>query len=540
MPLTTQDEILFAYASLIQPELIKTAWDFKDLLKTFGLDALIGAGSGGAALAGGASVGEAGAAALGIAGGPITAIVLGVLAIGGLAMGIYQLSKLTDDNLAGLLKRLEALDPDTQAKPIVDGWLKAIEAYKKQLDAASLITGTDEERAAKTLMELNIVQSIVTYLKTIQRDWPEIKKHLKDWEIIGDPAHAEKAINQTTTVLESESQKLIQQLQANAQKVVQEYSQKSGQNYIQAAKEITELYDRLTELNGKALILDLAENEAWILTQQILGKTGGEPVTADELQKEWSSITTLKTTLQQAIEYLSKHPAKAESIKPPISKRALTLADGKHFGPTKQKAQNQTITTIQIVLNAIMKSYPQQFEGKATLTADGIYGPLTADALNALVTKMGAEEHLGLTSEEILDYKDINADIEKQNKIYQMFVALEKEIGGKATPAQTPAPKPVGECPWGKDNMTDNEIESCLRAIVVQEEGRERMAASDWLELYNYSTPKERADVVRRQLSSADGSLGGNWTDKTQQLIWDVKQAHSTQPGQGQFDFGRI
>ena len=44
MPISTRDEILVKYAELMQPELTKfAAWDWRDLVSSFGLDAAFGA-----------------------------------------------------------------------------------------------------------------------------------------------------------------------------------------------------------------------------------------------------------------------------------------------------------------------------------------------------------------------------------------------------------------------------------------------------------------------------------------------------------------
>jgi len=557
MPQSTRDEILFTYATLIQPELIKTAWGWNDLLTTFGLDAVglgvgagIGATTGTGALIGAVSVGS---------GGTIPIVIGAALLIGGLGYGIYNLYKLTDENLESLISRLGALDGNQKAQPYINGLIKDLEAHKRSMDGMALVTGTDEEKAQQLVSQLKLIGGVVEYLKTkLQREWPGIKENLTDWG--RDPAEAEVAINKTIPAIEAEYKKLSQQLQENTKKVIQEYSAKSGQNYINIANEIVELYNKITGLNGNKppQFDNPTEDYAWKLVQIIIGKDESKSVTQDELKQGAASLLSLKTALQQAIDYLSKKPsAKTSANKPPISKRALVLSDGKRFGPTvpgvgKQRisARNPTVESIQKLINAFRQDIPD----RGVLDTDGIFGPKSAESLNALMANLpqiadSISKQVAVTGRDALNYKELSKNQDKLEGINQALSDVYETLVARFyTPADFVAFKevktqrePVGQCKWDVGgNLDDNEIESCLRAIVVQEEGRERMDASRWLKQYNYSTSKERAEVVRSQLSKADGTLPEDWTNQVKKLVWDIKKVHPTQPGPGQFDFSGI
>ncbi|MFA5023464.1 MAG: hypothetical protein WC523_00705 [Patescibacteria group bacterium] len=548
MPQSTRDEILLKYASLMQPELIKLAWSWKDLAQALipevGIPAAIGTGVGlaaGTGLAGGVG------AAVALGASPI-GWVLGTALLGwGLYDAFHGTFQITDNNLNDLVSRIKVLDPNENAKQIVDDWIKNLEAYKTVFVVRPL-SGNKEQDAQIVLTQLGQMKMLVNYLATLKQQWPEVKKNLTDvgWDI----GEAENAINLTSDAIQKQFVSLQQKLKEATIQVVQQSSKKSGKDYLTLANDISSLYSKVVSLNqNQAPGLTPSEDYAWNLAQKILLKTD-ETIGEAELEQGMPHLTKLKSSLEQAINYLSKSTKKS-SYKPAISKRALVLADGTQIGdkqptaPTARTRQvgqtkNNTVAAIQTTINNF------KMLDRPDLVADGIFGPQSAASLNDLMVKIPElEEYLksiDITGKDVFNYNELNKNQEKLNGIYKALAAFQKSIsGGKEENKDKPeAPAISARCPIGKDNMDPDEIASCLMTMTIQEKGRPAMRASEWLAMWGYRTVEEQATIVNEALQSRVTGLPGDWINRAKTLRDYVIELHDgVQPGPGQMSFRR-
>lgn len=406
------NEILLDYATILtkQNAIVKEAWTWRDIVTELGIGAAVDAGVAAGAIAGAgagflpASLLPAGAAytasagalpALAAAGlGPIG---VAVLAGAALTLGIWYLTRQMDDNLDDLIDRLEDLDPNDAAAPKVQAWIEQLKAFKPILELPPTTTDL-QERVRMNTQKYMAMKQVHAYMKQMLAEWPTVKQNLTDWG--WDDSQAEHALQLTTQTIGQAVEQAKAKAQQVAQEALNELQKHTKIDYRGLAKEINDLYTKLTSLSGgKPPTFDTdAEKAAWSVAQRLLGKEQGEaPLTQQEVMATTKPMQDLKALLGRGIEMMSAQPAaqKAGSLLPPISKRALTLGDGRKVspkgtvspvskqkgkpgkGPAKQKG-DPMIRGLQSVINQINTALNS---GAGVVREDGIYGPVTADAL---------------------------------------------------------------------------------------------------------------------------------------------------------------
>lgn len=376
------------FVKLIEPStLIKQAWTWRDIITELGIGAVIDAGvAAGAAGVAGAASGAGAMAGIAAAAGPIGWAILGGTA---LTMGMWYLTRQMDDNLTDLIDRLEDLDPNDIAAPKVQSWIQQLNAYKPVLELSPTTTNV-QERARQNAQKYISMKQLHGYLKQMLAEWPVVKENLTDWG--WDDAQAEHALQLTTkTIGQSVEQAKVKAQQA-AQETIKNLQSRTKIDYKKLAKDIDQLYTRLTEMSsGKPPTFDTdAEQASWSVVQRLLGKSEGyAPLTQQELVSVTKPMQDLKMLMERGIEMLT---SKA-SMHKAISKRALTLGDGRKVlprgKPQSQKKQRNVpskrrstgdpfIRGLQSAVNQINTALNS---GAGVVREDGVYGPVTADAL---------------------------------------------------------------------------------------------------------------------------------------------------------------
>jgi len=527
MPLSTRDEILIKYAELMQPELIKESNAFwSELLGRLGID--IGTG-----IVGGVS------------------LVGALLLVPVVLEDINTAIKLSKNNVESLLVRLKHLQGSIfgwlaaargQAGEVVNGWIKKLTEYQEL--PGTLEVGSQEQRVAIVAQKLASLLDIIEYIKTIERDWPQVKNAMledRTWAagLITHSLAAQwvSAVDETlpkvVSSLESESQKMKDTIKGFVSQQIQEAGKKTGQNYKQLSKDINDLYAALVKLNDDVEPrLDERESATLGFARSVLKE---EQALTEKEMLEWDpALQSFKNTLTEAINYLSKENKKS-SIKYPISKRALQLSDGTNVGPQgilrEEDMPNATMAQIQ----KLVKAFKNYIPGVTVPEINGIFDMDTKKSLVALLNKIPElKQNMEQDRKEGMTY---------QQKLEVILSHLDTFYKQKteSIKSKQQAAKPVGQCPWGKPGMNDNEIESCLNALTTTDETSNRqMTVKEFLQVYNYLTPEDRARVVKEQLGFGEETLPGDWTDRIRQLIYDVKKTHTEQPGESQIDFEKI
>lgn len=497
MPQSEKCEIMNKYASLVSEAAPTNALTYGNIAQALGIEA--------AGIAGGGALGTilGGASATGIG----AAIIGGVLSGGFATYAIFEAMKATDNTVKELIDRLEDLDyADTNAEQALEGWINTLKGYLPKLQFVP-DTGDRAKDADKNLTKWNVLREILSQLQIIQNSWPKVKPMMQDWQFTGrwgDIGQAEMTIHQTTAAVTKQLLNLTQKIQAASKKFIAEQSKKTGVQYVQLATDIDELYARLTHLGGKAPKFDTTdEKAAWRLAQRILNKTGKiEPPTEMELNTGGPLMVKLKELMKQGVRYFEEKTAqqeqeylaqqeqatKTQSANPALSKRALTLGDGKQIGVVskpskkhKRRRRDNATSKLQKVVNILNAKYnPQMSLGK--IREDGIYGPNTAAATKSLLLKFdklkNAAEKVGITIKHVDDFASMRRN---QNAVAALYNVMAPYAGAAAITTTTTVPAAGAEettrqpergisrrdigvkCNPSKHDPTSDEIVSCLK-----------------------------------------------------------------------------
>jgi hypothetical protein len=366
---------------------IKEGWTWRDIITELGIGAAIDAAvAAGAAGVAGTASGAGAMAGIGAAAGPIGWAILGGAA---LTMGIWYLTRQMDNNLSDLIDRLEDLDPNNIAAPKVQSWIQQLNSYKSVLELPPTTTNI-QERARQNIQKYMSIKQVYEYLKQMLVEWPVVKENLTDWG--WDDAQAEHALQLTTKTMGQSVEQAKVRAQQAAQETIKDLQSRTKIDYQKLAKDVDRLYTRLTEMSGgKPPTFDTdAERASWNVVQRLLGKSEGyAPLTQQEIISVTKPMQDLKLLMEHGIEMIT---AKA-SVHKAISKRALTLGDGRKVlprdrsqSPEKQRTVpsksrsrgDPFIRGLQLVVNQINTALNS---GAGVVREDGIYGPVTADAL---------------------------------------------------------------------------------------------------------------------------------------------------------------
>ena len=245
--LTTQDEILLKYAALVQQH---DSSVLPDVVKE--IASQLGWNIGGAAISGvieGVFKGKittriltqiAESIGIGVSGLGWVWVALNVLIL------IATLAKILDTlkaNLDVLIRQLSGLanNPLT-ARPIISEWMSNLQAFNRYVNISGLNEGTEEERITKFSQHIQIIQDLVSYLHDMQNKWPYSAvspaesggfgvqpgdaNSIAQYQI----GSAKNELDKIITIAETQLRDLMQQLQTNTQKAIQEYGEKMGVN----------------------------------------------------------------------------------------------------------------------------------------------------------------------------------------------------------------------------------------------------------------------------------------------------------------------
>jgi len=531
-----KSEVMIKYAELMMP-IEKEAADVADYTQEIvsgvgiGLatDLAIGAAIVGAKAALLPGVGIAGAGAfvsgtpaLALLGGPV-GIALGLVAAAGYA--IYELSKLTDDNIDDLVSRLDALDTgDQEATNTVQGWINALNKYKPILSAAAPITNDTKKKAAYNKRRLDALTALVSDLKTMQSLWPQLAARLTDWG--WDDSQAKTALDKTLVAMEQQKQRIVSVINAKAVEERNNLINQVYEKYGPAVKRMQENMGKLTQMYGKP---PEPENDMEKRGMALLDQLANKKITSLQVVGDnMSGFTALSQVLEKAI----KQPAKSAKFYAPISKRALLLGNGTSVtvdpgkatrAPGKQKGTGQkgkarlskdpNVEALQTMVNELNARYktPQVSQ----VTVDGFYGKNTADAVRRLLVQApeinSQLEQQGVTSYNSGDHRLMAKNPKNYATIKQVLGRFTqgtlptgsgpRGISTRAPGRQQPAqPAQRAGVPESKENMSPTEINRALRLLKVTDpETGKQEAAFNWL-LKNYkdASPAQVADKVFR------------------------------------------
>jgi hypothetical protein len=229
-----KSDTMLKYAELMHGKgLVKQAWTWRDIVTDLGVGAVIDAAAvGGFAAIKGGIIGAGlvggtfGSGALsGLAALSVPGIGWALLLGGALTMGIFALTKQMDDNLTDLIDRLGDLDPNERAQPVVDDWIKRLEAFKPVMALAPTTTDV-KERAQLTAQKYTSMKELEAYLQAMLQQWPQVKSNLTDWGF--DDAQAEYALKKTTTKMTQSVQEAKQRAQTIGQEMIKKMQESSG------------------------------------------------------------------------------------------------------------------------------------------------------------------------------------------------------------------------------------------------------------------------------------------------------------------------
>lgn len=160
-----------------------------------------------------AAVGLAGAAkGLGAAALPWLLPAAGVGAAGLAAYFIGKDLLAMESTLDGVIDRLEDLDPNEQAAPVVQQWIATLQGLKPRL---KIPQASSDAETQKKIMQQRIkdVQHVAQQLQTLQQQYArDIKPNLTDWGF--DAQQAEKVIGQTAARFMQQAQQMAAKLPA--------------------------------------------------------------------------------------------------------------------------------------------------------------------------------------------------------------------------------------------------------------------------------------------------------------------------------------
>jgi hypothetical protein len=581
MPISTKDEILYVYADLVAQPINKQAADAVDYTNAVGsaiameiggavafqaVPAAIAALKAGTATGllttiltdigittGAAGVGVSGPALLAALGGPI-GVALGVAALG---YGIYELTKLTDDNLDDLISRLEAIDEKAANGPIADA-ISKLQTYKPYL-SASKVTPDPSQRAAQNKEKLDKISELLVYLKAMQAQWSEISSGFTDWGF--DPSQAKTALDKTTAVIQTQMAQMTQKVAAEAKALFAKLEEETGKSLTTTAQSISALYKQMVQSYG-SVTFDTPEEQAGF---DFASKILQGQATQEDAAKYSENMFGLYRLMQKTSAGLSKQPAgkkaPAGAVDRQISKRALTVG-GKKFieqepgtaGQAKRRQisnKNPDVETIQRGINAVAAVYAKNLERVAQ---DGIYGPKTSNAILQLMKVLpGLREQLATyasaTEQYIVDFSKLKSDNETLSGIANVFSNLVAQIRGQNSGAQQSQQDKQKQrnveqsaCVYDKPGMNSDEIAACLPRMMIEDTKGEPMNAVQFLSGFGYNTPEEWAEVIRRVFQTHNTALPpfNEWMNDGTRLVNDVSKAHGyEQSGAGQFNRGQ-
>jgi len=481
-------EIMQEYAKLIlPPQQIKIAWDWTDMANAIGLEALT---FGGPAAAGAMGLGGAAGIAGGIAAsGGLLGLVLGV---GGLAYAIYEVTKITDDNIDDLKERAEALDSEgTHAQGPVKQIIDKLEGFKSffevQIAPPQDNPGALQQQANAQLANLTEVS---VYLKQIAATWPQIKPLLKDWG--RDPEQFETALNKTTVSIEQQLAAIKSKAQQAAQQIIKEKGQKSGlgeKYYLEMAKEVISLRDRIVQLTGAPPVYDTKEEQMGVgLAELILSNEA----TSEQIDASGGLMKNIKDEMERNLPRAEKYYAqlqkkkttnKASIIPRAISKRSMRLsfdAPGDDRGErpaVSQRVKNPLVAAMQKIINHL-NTYGRT--GADRIKEDGIYGEKTSDAFKGLLYKNKALEaelrkSVGISGDDLSNMEIMN-NPEYLSPIYKvLYSLLQRSTGMNGEDERSQEQRPGGTsyegvyCDMYKEDPSPEEMSACMRSIMLRD-----------------------------------------------------------------------
>jgi len=402
-------EIMVAYAALMAPAL--AAGDAIDFAQELAYEIPVGLAADlaiGAAITYGTAamlpgVGLAGAGAwvagssiLAMMGGPV-GIAIG-LAIAG-AVALYTVSKIADDEVTGLIERLEALDADTpETQAFIDDWIANLKGYLPYL-ALQPTTPDLQKRIQNGNTTSQGLTGLYNYLVAMKEDWPKLKARLTDWG--WDDSQAYEAINQTLAKMRQGLDQAKAAVRADVQKFIAAAGQQKKKSYPKMAQKIQDMWQQLTKIHGAAPTFDSeGERAGYELAVNI---TKGS-VTLEDFEKNFNNMAALQILLEQGLKASSQPTAQPQAIAmgidPEFTKLALTLGNGEMVtlqgvsGKTQpkqpgvdgkkpqKKSRSPMIKGLQNAINRINYAYNA---GAGTIEEDGVYGPVTAGALHDIL-----------------------------------------------------------------------------------------------------------------------------------------------------------
>lgn len=515
--ISEKDEILIKYATqLKKAEFQKTAWDWVDVGNALGLDTLLGAGIGaGSAAAAGTGIGAGILGGLGIG----TGVIPAVLAAAGVAYTVYQVMQHADDNVEDLISRLDALDPNDRARGVVDEWMKELEQFKN-IFQIQVKSQDPVQRANQIKEQIKNINALLAYLKGIWEQWgPEVKPNLTDWGF--DAKQAENALSKTIQATEAGLAQIRQSAQQEGTKLVQQLGKQTGFNYTSLAKQVVDLHNQITQLDGNPPEYEEYEKPAFQLAQNILaGKAE-----LQDINQYGSLMKNLARDLQKVlVQAQRKH--KKSFLKPSISKRAVHLSGQPNTQQVKQQqpkekkevpavAKDPVVSTLQKSLNYLNTNLKTNIP---RIAEDGNYSTNTSNTLYALLEKYPVIENymsrsVGINKE---DVKDTN--LMKQDKEYLTGISgLLSAVVNKMKPQGQTEQKPnyeaqytgQAQCREDKEDPSPEEILACLRNRMVRDPQTEQ-----YYNAYEYLKQKGMRDndIVALMVRLFRGAKSEDWS----------------------------
>lgn len=379
---------MLEFAKIIdeQSKFNKTAWTWRDLLGTVGTEALLTGGTAAAGAAGllapSAGGGAAGAAAaLGLGSNPVGWVIGGILIASGVAYAIYDGTRMTDDNIADLVERLEALDYEgTPAEAKVEGWIQQLNGMRQVMQLPQ--TTTDPEQMAKVNAEkASAMNQVKAYIDQMQREWPQVERHLEDWGF--DAKQAEIALTTTAKTIASATTAIQQEVAKAKSEMLKDVGQASGVDITDLAKKIDALYEEITKIEGAPPVPETStETRTYGLVQKILEK--GEHLPREQVETYVPYLSKMHKDLESLLQRAKQKKASTNLM---ISKRAWRLSSDPRGGQSagRQRRRQGNATALQKAINDLNVAYNT---GATRINEDGIYGPRTSQALATLVSKV--------------------------------------------------------------------------------------------------------------------------------------------------------
>lgn len=531
-------EIMLNYAALMEPKV--AAGDVVDFAQELAVevpialatDIAIGAAVvaapfvfGGAPAVGGAAV--AGTSLLALMGGPV-GVAIGLSVAVGIA--IWNVTKIADDKVDGLIKRLQALDADSPGtQKYIDNWITNLNSFKPYLELP-LTTTNPRERVQINNTKLAGLTKLHTYLVRMQKEWEGLASRLTDWG--WDPGQAKTSIDETLTAMTRGLADAKLAMRNSVQEFITAAGKEKQESYSRIAQNIQKMWNELTNLHGKSPTFDSAgEKAGYDLAISIIK---GE-VAVENFDKNFNNMVGLHNLLEQGLKQ-SKQQERAvtSGIKANFSKRALTLGNGQMVSMTgqsvpakvqkrKQKSGSRVVKSLQNVINKLNYVYNA---GAGTIEEDGIYGPITADALAGVLS---SDWRIGNI---VAQNAKVNIDTVKNvammrqrpwliKAVYRVLSPIATKIEGLVPgygiagktrrrdvgisqrdvkqPSRTPSRR--ARCRWDDIDVTDHDdVISCLQEFKVKDiRDDEWRDAYSWLRGLNIKDEKLMVKLITTQ-----------------------------------------